>query len=391
MRGDSGVTRSTGRRGQRCLRGRISRFGLLAGVLLLVAGCGSTQDAEDVAEGPTAAQLAQLAQRVEGLIDSDAFRFGDLRGVKLTVDGETVLDRYYESTESSTADVASVGKSIMGTLVGIALDEGELESMDQPLKELLPDYATRMTPDMADVTLAQLLTMTAGLPEDDPDTLPTLRGDFVQNILDQGTSRASGTLAYASVGSHLLSAILSTATGTSTLDYAREKLFDPLGIDTRPASEEAWGPRGPKDPTAAQDARFGWSTDEQGRHLGFGAMWLTLGDMAKLGQLYLDEGRWQGTQVVSEEWVRAATSSQTASDGDMGYGYHWWVKDDPDHPRFAAMGYGGQHIEVVPDLGLVAVFSVRIQDVGPPILEADDWEEVMSLLIIPTLTDPNLR
>jgi CubicO group peptidase (beta-lactamase class C family) len=120
-------------------------------------------------------------------------------------------------------------------------------------------------------------------------------------------------------------------------------------------------------------------------------MRLTVDDMAKLGQLYLDNGRWQGTQVVSKAWVRAATSNQVVAGDHLGYGYQWWVKDDIEHPRFAAIGYGGQHIEVVPDLGLVAVFSVRIQDFGQPILEADDWEEVMSVLIIPTLTDPELR
>jgi len=373
---------------QRRLNGPAGRLGLVTGVLL-VAACGGTRDAPELAEGPTPAQIAKVAERLDRLVDHNAFRFGDLRGVKLMVDGETISERYYESSEAVTADVASVGKSIVGTLVGIALDEGELESLDQTLIELLPGYAKRMRPDMADITLAQLLTMTAGLPEDNPDRMPTLRGDFVQNILDQGTAQAPGSFAYASVGSHLLSAILSTATGMSTLDYAREKLLDPLGIDTRPASEEVWGAT---DPATAADSRFAWSTDEQGRHLGFGAMRLTLDDMAKLGQLYLDKGRWQGTQIVSEDWVRAATTSHVSSHvGNMGYGYHWWVKDDSDHPRFAAIGYGGQHIEVVPDLRLVAVFSVRIEESGPPILEADDWEEIMSLLIIPILTDPELR
>lgn len=227
-----------------------------------------------------------------------------------------------------------------------------------------------MGPRVAAITLRQLLTMTSGLPEDPSGGVDPARSgvDWVRSILREGTVQPAGTgFAYSNSGSHLLAAILRTATGTSVLDYARARLFDPLGIVTRPGAE----PMVPHDAAtlAAYDrAGFAWPRDPEGINLGYAGIKLTAPDLAKLGQLFLDAGRWQGTQVVPAEWTRAATSAQTTTGGASygeHYGYQWWVTTAGEHSAYAAEGNGGQLVEVVPDLHLVVVVTTKIEDEQP--------------------------
>ena len=159
-----------------------------------------------------------------------------IRAILVKANGRTVFERYYRSTATESHNVASVTKSVMSTLVGIAVGEGKLR-LDQPLAQLLPPYAATMTPAVAHATLRQVLTMTAGLagPFNADDLGFATAPDWVRAILTHPARPPGGSFGYSSGGSHLLSAILVTATGQSVLDYARVKLFDPLGIPTRPA------------------------------------------------------------------------------------------------------------------------------------------------------------
>jgi CubicO group peptidase (beta-lactamase class C family) len=227
---------------------------LVAVTLALVAACtgspgGSATDG-DPAQGGSEASMTppesgvSAAEQVAAVVDT--YLAGDLTGasedvraVLVTVGGRPVLERYYDSSAEATSGVFSVTKSVMSILIGIALDEGDLGSVEQTLAELLPEYATTMAQEVAGVTLRQVLTMTAGLPEDTAgsDPLPfETADDWIAAIVSGGLVRPAGEdFAYASAGSHLLSAILVEATtGRPVLDYAREKLFDPLGIDTDP-------------------------------------------------------------------------------------------------------------------------------------------------------------
>ena len=275
----------------------------------------------------------------------------------MSVHDRPVFERYYHSTAATTGNVFSVTKSVMSMLIGIALDERKLRGVDSTLAELLPAYAATMPAAVKAVTLRQVLTMTAGLPPDPPD-LPAFvtSGDWVGSIVSEGTRQPAGQdFAYSSAGSHLLSAILRQATGRSTLDYARAKLFTPLGISTLPAAE----PVAREETRPAYDrAGFAWPTDPQGNHVGFSFLKLTARDMDKLGQLWLNRGRWGGRQLVSAAWVNESTTSQVETQTTPEqYGYQWWVTTADGHPAFAAVGYGGQLIEVVPDLDLVTVVA----------------------------------
>ena len=183
------------------------------------------------------------------------------------------------------------------------------------------------------------------------------------------------------------SAILVEATGQSVLQYAREKLFDPLGIESRPAVEVI--PVG-RDRDRYDRAGFAWPIDPQGRHLGASLMKLKPTDLAKLGELYRDEGRWQGRQIVPAAWVREATTNQLGAlelNGGVtdGYGYLWWTKTVGDDPAYLAWGYGGQLIEVIPNRGLVIVASCEVVPLDPnaPTLDSSQLQYLADSVIAP--------
>jgi CubicO group peptidase (beta-lactamase class C family) len=283
----------------------------------------------------------------------------DVRAVLVVVGDRTLVEEYYGATSDDYRNVFSVTKSVLSTLVGIAVDEGLLD-LTSTLRELLPDYAGDMTPDVAATTLERLLTMTGGFSDtltgDPEDLFP--RPDWVAASLESHVGGRS--FRYTDRGTHLIAAALARATGRSVLDYAREKLFDPLGVDTEPAAE----PSPSADFFTEYDAAgFAWPVDPQGLHHGWGNLKLRPRDLAALGNLYLHGGTVGGAQVVPALWTRDATSMHVAAGGTTdGYGYLWWVGPLDDSPAYMAVGYGGQLVAVVPDRELVVVVSTHVGD-----------------------------
>jgi len=320
---------------------------------------------------------------------TDAYR--NVQAVLVSVCGKTVLERYDKSTASDFHDVASVTKSVTSTLVGLALADGSIKSLEQPLAQLLPHHVKDMTPRVAAITLRQLLTMTAGLDEDlaDSSTGPWIQStNFVRGILRQGVHRPPGDqFGYSSGTSHLLAAIVVQATGRPLLDYARDKLFDPLGIVTRPAAQP---PLVAASMSAYEKAGFAWPVDHQGINFGGGSLKMRSRDMVKLGQLYLDGGRWNERQILPAAWVRDATTARVSAPGGFGgssYGYQWWVTTAGKDPAYAAVGYGGQLIEVIPRLKLVVVFSTKFNNSdAPATVQSDVFEDMVSRIIAPAVT-----
>jgi CubicO group peptidase (beta-lactamase class C family) len=313
----------------------------------------STQPA--AAPSPPDADFAAIERELtRALTDGDP-RLEGVRSVLVSVAGDTVIEYYHQGTPTDHADVWSVTKSVTSILVGVAIDEGLL-TVDQTLAELLPDHAASMTEEEKSITLKQLLTMTAGFPTDD-DILNTAVEDTVPLILTYGLIEEPGAaFHYSNSSAHLVAAVLQQAIDGPILDYAREKLFDPLGIDTSPAWDGYdLGPGG-----GYEEADFAWPTDRSGVHLGFAGLKLTAPDLVKLGELYVNQGSWRGRQVVSADWVRASTSSQLtaeqeASDGP--YGYLWWTGDIEGHASFLASGSYYQRVWGVPARQTVVVVS----------------------------------
>jgi CubicO group peptidase (beta-lactamase class C family) len=301
----------------------------------------------------------EVTQRLDLALDAGERYDKLVKSVVATVDGQLVYERYSpDSGPEVTHNVYSVTKSVMSMLIGIAIDDGAIAGVDQTMAQLLPSYVPIMAPGVGQVTLEQVLTMTGGILDDDTaDTSFTDVPDWVTDILSTPLKQPAGTgFAYSSRGSHLLAAILQQATGQPVLDFARGRLFDRMGIATQPADQS----HVPISDLPAYDLApgFGWSTDPQGLNLGFSDLKITAPDMVKLGQLYLNGGKWQGQQLVPAAWVATSTTNRL-TDGvpNSGYGYQWWVFDSGRHSAFAAMGHAGQMIQVVPDLGLVVAVS----------------------------------
>ena len=339
--------------------------GLCLGLCLALAACASPR------EPPPPTLEERLAAGVDARLGRASM--ADVKAVLVLVDGRIVLERYVGSRPEDHRNVASVTKSVVSTLVGIAVGEGLLR-VDQTLAELLPEHAAGMTPDVARTTLHHLLTMTGGFRDPagpDPAGEP-LPDDPVAATLRNGTSPPGRQFLYTDEGAHLVATILARATGRTVLDYAREKLFDPLGIDTRPAAEPL---AVPESIPAYEAAGFAWPVDSGGVHLGGGFLKLRPRDMARLGSVYLDEGRWGGRQVVPAEWVREATRAQVDVSGPVAaadeYGYLWWVTTAGDEPAYFALGFGGQLVEVVPGRDLVVVVSTAY-DIVDPRVRLDD-------------------
>jgi CubicO group peptidase (beta-lactamase class C family) len=355
---------------------------------LSMAACSSSHQ-------PTPPRSTSPADSVAAAIGADFNSYttdDQIRAIVVTVDGRTRFEHYYSSSAGESRDIFSVTKSVVSTLIGLAISEGRLR-LDERLSQMLPGYAAVMTPRVARVTLRQLLTMTAGFPD-------TLNGDdlglgtapdWVRFILRRQDSTPGEEFHYSNLGVHLLSPILVRATGQSVLSYARSHLFDPLGIPTSPAAQ----------PVADQAhlaeyerAGFAWPVDPQGFNTAASDLKLRPRDLARFGRLFLQGGQWNGRQVVPRSWVHQATTAQagaafTAFTPEMtrnfrptGYGYLWWVTTADRTPAFFALGFGGQLIEVVPQRHLVIVISTYVDlETGHEMVNGDDLQRLANAIV----------
>jgi hypothetical protein len=242
--------------------------------------------------------------------------------------------------------ILSITKSITSAVVGMAIEDGFIDSVDQPALSFFPDrqIAHRDARKEA-MTIEHLLTMTSGLDcEQDEYVVGEMvaSDDWVQYVLDLPMVADPGeSFAYCTVNSFLLSAILQKATGMSARSFADERLFAPLGIQG-----------------------VVWPSSPGGVSRGGTGMGMLPRDMAKIGQLYLQRGMWEGTQVVPAAWVESSVQEHVAESVHDGYGYQWWVEKPSLFarlglarfvPAYDARGYGGQFIFVIPSLDMVVV------------------------------------
>ena len=257
--------------------------------------------------------------------------------------GYAVMDAYfYPFADGLRHDVASVTKSITATLVGMAVEDGYIPSLDTPVLSFFPNRTVKnLDPRKQHITVENLLSMSSGL---DCGYLPGERElfamretrDWIQYALDLPMRTAPGTeFAYCSSGMHLLSAIVTKASGQSLEAYAATRLFKPLGI-----------------------TQWKWPADPAGNSTGYGDLQLFPRDMAKIGLLYLSQGQWAGHQIISADWIKRATSPHIAvTRNGVSYGYGWWLAQYGGSKVIIAQGRGGQRIFIWPDKAIVMVMT----------------------------------
>jgi CubicO group peptidase (beta-lactamase class C family) len=284
--------------------------------------------------------------RLIAMLDAVRAQRLDLHSLLVIRNGYIVSETYFAPyAQDDLHQLYSVTKSFIATLVGIALDRGDLQSLGQPVLDFFPGRSFANLDDRKRaMTLEDLLTMRAGLEwqDDDPTIGAMVRSpDWVQFVLDKPMVQApGGQFNYCSGCSHVLSAILQQATGLTARQYAGPNLFEPLGI-----------------------ASLRWDADRTGMPIGGWGLQLTPRDTARLGYLYLHAGMWDGRQVVPAAWVQTATHKHTPTDGELGYGYQWWVY--PSYGAYTALGLYGQTIFVVPQSDLIVVTTADVENHEP--------------------------
>lgn len=300
-----------------------------------IAGSGSGTAAEWEVREPGALGLDREA------LEAAYRRAGDmepLTALLVSRRGTLVAEAYWDGASAARdVNVKSASKAIVSALVGIALEEGMLRSVDRPLGELFPDYFGREAdPRKRRITVRDLLTMRSGLESTSFENYGSwvAGSDWVEGALDRPmVAEPGGRFIYSTGNTHLLSAILTRVSGRSTLEFARRHLFGPLDIEPG-----------------------GWQQGPAGIYFGGNNLSLSPREMLRFGELYLNGGRWNGRQVLPESWVRDSWKVYTRSRRHgYGFGYCWWTRRLSGHPVHYAWGYGGQFIFVVPDVELVVV------------------------------------
>jgi len=260
--------------------------------------------------------------------------FPKVHGVLVARHGYVVLEAYHTGYDSRFRFYQqSATKSVTSALVGIAIGRGELAGRSAILRDVIPTYLRASDdPAVGTITLDQLLTMSSGF--DGPPVGPR---PLVRSLLARPVVHEPGTFfAYDDGGFHVLAVALQTATGSHLRDYVNQHLFAPLGFAV--GSGE-------------------WATDDLGIPFGSTGLRLSLREMAKVGELYLRDGVWDGRRILPEGWVdhgRRVRSVDT-TDGSL-YGAHWWIDQlDTERGTFRASGYEGQMVAICPALDAIVV------------------------------------
>jgi CubicO group peptidase (beta-lactamase class C family) len=265
-------------------------------------------------------------------------------------------------------------KSVVSTLAGIAIDKGYIQSADQSIWDFFPKEATANIDARKEaITLKHLLTQSSGLglgfPEDIGMYMLTADDQpWAQYVLDHPMTVDPGAeFNYLDANAHLVSAIVTKATGMSAFEFAQPNLFEPLGITD-----------------------VIWVTDPQGISRGGDNSYMSPYSMAKLGYLYLRNGEWDGQQILPPSWIeQASTAYMQPESWPGGYGFLWWTRAfcgvpcDKSYNGYAAIGLGGQEIWVIPDLDLVVVLTADLAFRGPDLINSYILPAVQSDTALP--------
>jgi CubicO group peptidase (beta-lactamase class C family) len=273
-----------------------------------------------------------------------------IHGLLIVKNNKLIVESYFDGWHRNRfQSMRSASKSIASTMVGIAIDKGFIAGIDQSVLDFFPEYADLRTADKDKIQLQHVLSMTAGLhwdqdmfpPEDPRNDEYQLEesDDGFRYLLEKNVVSAPGkNFRYNSGCSDLLLGIVDHAAKIPADKFAEDYLFKPLGIES-----------------------YGWRKNNNGYPNGGYGLHMYPRDIMKVGQMFLDSGKWKGNQIVSSSWVKQATSEYISLDDGVGYGFQWWIWNENIGERivrrYQAQGKGGQIICVVPEFNAVIVMT----------------------------------
>ncbi|MFI8709595.1 serine hydrolase domain-containing protein [Bacillus sp. NPDC077411] len=310
---------------------------------------------------------------LESMIKSD---HSNINGIVVVRKGYIAYEKYYNGYgPDDTHHVASVTKSIISALIGIAIDAGYIQNVDQKVLDFFPEYVFNAA-QKQEITIRHLLTMTVPYPfEDWHEPLDKLcqQPDWVTYTLDMlGEKGKLGAFKYSTAGAHLLSAIITRSTGKSAREFANERLFKPIGMKEIPDYEmKSFG----FEDLFGKNVK-GWIKDPNGNSTGGWGLTLTPRDMARFGLLYLNRGIWDNKEIISKTWIDESTMINPNH-----YGYLWWVHEEDGVFAYLARGDGGNVICCIPGKDLVVAIASEFT-FNP----RDSWELIKEC-VIPAVVD----
>ncbi|HSG17861.1 MAG TPA: serine hydrolase [Anaerolineae bacterium] len=339
-------------------------------ILALLPGCSpSTEDLEAVDYAPLPGDDWQVStpeqQGLDPMLVAELYHnaagLETLYGLLVVKDGHLIAEKYFnEGSLDQKALLQSVAKSYTSALVGIALDQGCLSSVGQKMIDFFPDFADQIVdPRKRQITIRDMLQMRAGYPPEESDATlweAVRSGDYVHLVADFPLTSDPGTaFHYSNLTAHWLGVIVARTCDTDLKSLGQEYLFDLLGAEIG-----------------------NWKKDLDGYNWAAGEIHVTARDAAKFGLLYLNDGAFEGQQIISADWVHDSlqTYSGHAYDNvgyfkDLGYGYQWWSARIGDHHVNFAWGHGGQLIVLLDELNMVVVITA---DPFYEVYGSESWE-----------------
>ena len=298
----------------------------------------------------------------------NAEQLPNLKSLIVYKDNSIIKEKYFHNGAADIEhDVRSVTKSVMSTLIGIAIDNGFIQSEDQTIDVFLDPLVGNLDSAKSKIRIRDLLSMSSGFysnelaSSSEYNNWISTPNQLLYTLSQPLVSQPGQTFYYNSGASHLLSIILTQATGMSSYNFAKQYLFQPLGISDH-----------------------NWSTDKQGSNNGAAGLRLTPQDMLKIGILYLNGGIYNNTQVLPRSWITKATTAKittgTVIPFASDYGYLWWNGRADSRSYFFANGWGGQFILVVPELSLIVVASNEWSGI-PSAIAGEQWYNTLNLII----------
>ncbi|QPQ31586.1 serine hydrolase domain-containing protein [Lysinibacillus sp. JNUCC 51] len=293
---------------------------------------------------------SEKLSKLEHTIKSD---YTNINGIVIIRNGNLAYEKYFNGKSPDDCHhVASVTKSVLSALIGIAIDKGYIKSVEEKVLDFFPKYISDANKQKQQITIRHLLTMTVPYPYEvwnEPLDILCQQQDWIKYTLDIiGENGEIGAFKYSTAGAHLLSAILTESTGKSARAFANEHLFTPLGMKEIPNNKmNAYG----FDDLFGKNVK-GWVHDPNGYSTGGWGLTLTTRDMVRFGYLYLNNGVWDHKRILSETWIRDSTEMNSNN-----YGYLWWLRQEDGLSTYSAIGDGGNMICCIPKMNMVVAIS----------------------------------